>query len=368
MLFVQLEQKGFGLSAVRINKDGENGDLKKYESIDDLIKKEGKQFPYVIHINGFGVLTRVVENSPNFKENLLVAGNQNEFYFNSVACLGTVGVSFVRKSLLEAIFTPLRDSKIHLFGVHIGPIPVVASMTDNARWRGEYLIEKKAGSIIQLDRNDAEHEMRVREKMLAGADCFEMFFDTIEGYFQGLGDEELSRTKSNYKEHKRFVFLGLSLLIFFLSALTINYFYINHLNQLAAETEAEIASYGNNLSMIDRLNQEKQRKSILIENSGIKTNRFVSYYIDKIGATVKPGISLTKLETFPLIDGLKPKKKVEVSNDFIQIEGICPNSEILDNWVETLQKEEWIESVELVNYIRQTENQANFELSIKIIQ
>jgi Tfp pilus assembly protein PilN len=188
----------------------------------------------------------------------------------------------------------------------------------------------------------------------------------VEGYYQAILPEAFAESKAKFKEQNTFERLGIGILAFFLLSLSANYFYVNHLNQIAAEKELELSSYGQQLSLIDRLNQEKNRKIQLFESSGLQSNEFISFYLDELGKSVPSTITLTVLETFPLKEGLKPRKKVEIDRETIAISGLCNTSKTLDDWMEKMERFSWIKSVELINYLRQEDGTSFFQLKIKL--
>jgi hypothetical protein len=74
------------------------------------------------------------------------------------------------------------------------------------------------------------------------------------------------------------------------------------------------------------------------------------------------------MELFPLVQQLKPKHKVETDNSKIIIHGITINSKVLDDWMEDLEKKEWIQSVEVINYSRLDDLNSIFHIIIHIHQ
>jgi len=367
LVHLQTEQDKFSIVAgkVRMNQTQTTVDWKTVESAEALIKAFGKHHPYIIHVNGFGVLTRTVENAPGYRESLLVAGNESEFYFTDYTFHGKIAISFVRKSILADFVTTLNQQKVHLHGIFVGPIPIVAGKEHYELRQSEYEVSIKNGELIRLDRNTEDHKIGLLEYIQRNLDAA-LYKTPVEHYRQGMEDEVLDAAKSQYREYLRFVYLGLGITGFFLIALISNYFYVNHLNQKAADLEAEISTYGPNFSMIDQLRQEKNRKLMLIENSGIQSKHYISFYLDEIGQSVPSAITLSLLEPFPLKEPLKPKKKLEMEMQIIRIKGQCNNSQVLDDWMEALEKKEWMQGVELMNYARQGEALAEFELKLNI--
>lgn len=342
------------------------------ETAEELVKKAGKGTPYVIHLTGFGVLARIAENAPNYKEGLLVNGGEDDFYFSCYELKSTVGVSFIRRSLIDSFLETLGAQKVFIWGIHTGPVPLLQLAGENGSLQLDYLIETSNGDIRKLERNTGE----VKRFGTAGGffntdaayvhSIARLTFEPNENYHQGFSEERQQQTRNDFKEYTQFVRIGVGILVFFLTTLTGNYFYVNHLNDVAAQLEADISGYGENLALTDRLEQEKQRKLVLVENSGIQSSKYVSFYLDEIGSSVPASIQLSSLETFPLTEPLKPKRKVELNIHHITITGFSGNSKVLDDWMEALERKKWINSVELINYVRIYDQKATFHLLVKI--
>lgn len=376
LLQVTMQQQEIGMRYVVVDQVARNSDSVLWipvTDIADLIKKVGKSLPYIIHLTGFGVLTRTTELVPMYKESLLVTGSEEDFYFSCFECRSTVGVSFIRKSLVQELMEALQQQKVFVWAIHTGPIPLLALADETTILRADYLIETTNGDIKKLERNPEENPGRIAtEGGFLNTDAAylqaidRLLKTTPENYNQGLSTEEQASVKSNFKEYMRFVRLGVGILIFFLTTLVGNYFYVNYLNQQAADLESEIAGFGESLTLIDRLTQEKQRKMILVDNSGVQSAHYVSYYLDEIGASVPASVQLTDLQTFNLKEPLKPKRKVELESGQIHISGFSGNSKILDDWMEALERKSWVKAVELINYVRINDEKATFHLMVKL--
>ena len=367
LVHLQTEQDKVSIVAGKVRKDRQHQvvEWKTVDSPEELIKVFGKHYPYYLHVNGFGVLTRVIENAPGYRESLLVSGSESEFYFSDYAMHGKIAVSFVRRNIISAVIEEIQKQKVHLHGIFVGPIPLLVEKTNFDLLQSEYLVSIRDGQLIRLEKNSAENQSDILHyirKNLENA----TYLSQLEGYRQGLDEEQLIESKKQYREYLRFIYLGLGIMGFFLIAVVGNYFYVNHLNQKAADLEAEISSYGPNFSMLDQLRQEKNRKLILIENSGIQSKHYISYYMDGIGQSVPSSITLELLESFPLKEPLKPKKKLEMDMQIIRIKGQCNNSKVLDDWIEVLEEKDWFSGVELMNYVRQEDALAEFELKVNI--
>jgi Tfp pilus assembly protein PilN len=175
---------------------------------------------------------------------------------------------------------------------------------------------------------------------------------------------KLEVAEENYSQFAQFKVYGASALIGIFLALLGNYFYQNHLNNDIAQLEQDLMMSNDNLALLERLDQEKIRKKQLVSTAGVTSSRFLSYYLDEIGRTVPKDINLQEIKLFPLSSKMKNKQKIEVNQEQILIEGTTTGNEVLDNWIEKMDRFEWVSSIELLNYLKGDNGRAEFKLLI----
>nr|WP_294862130.1 hypothetical protein [uncultured Fluviicola sp.] len=351
-----------------INEQTMAHDLTSFESLEEILKKADKKIPFIIHVRGAGILARSVENAPNYKERLLVSGREDEFYFNSYERSGSVLVSFARKNVIDAFLDPITAVKGFVWALYIGPSILPFKLENLQSIQSDYILSFPTSDQLTISKNEQDlSEKQVQASYLEAIINYTyQKNDNSDLFNQGIDEETFKQTKTEYKDYRQFRILGLGILFFFLVTLTINYFVVNHLNQVAADYEQEIAGYQENFAIIDRTKQEKQRKLILFQNSGMQSGNLLSYYADEVGVTVPKEIQFTEMELFPLAQQLKPKHKVETDNSKIIIHGITINSKVLDDWMEDLERKEWVQSVEVINYSRLDDFNSIFHIIIHI--
>lgn len=341
-------------------------------TIDELIQKEGKTKPILLHFTGFGILSRLVSYQPNFKETLIVNGNESDFLFSTVQFKHNVGVSFMRKSLADPFLDACKQNGAFIWSVHCGPACLLALNTDNMRFELDYSCEIKNGELISWSKStDPYGRNHIDQEHISveNAYCLAMQQQVLHensAYSQSLSKQIEEETRGNYFEYIRFLKLGIGILSFILFSLVANYFILNHLNQQVATLETEVSSYGENLAYKERLIQEKNRKLKLVENSGIKSGTYLFQLIDELCESVPTNIQLTGLEVFPLTEPLKPKRKVALNTQQIKVNGFTQSSTILDDWIEKINRFSWITGVELMNYERVNNQKAVFYLILKV--
>lgn len=359
IVFVEINGEEQALSALLVGKKCVN--LGTFDSLESLVKKAGSGRAYHLHVSGSGVLTRKVEALPNYKEQLIISGKSDAFHFTSFTDAQYIAVSFLRKALTETLETTFRTNKWHLLGVSSGEIPVCAAETD-VYYKGLFTIEVTEGKIKQFERNTLPN---------AAVDKTAIAQSVLNAYKRdapGLSWTSYVAALENFKEFTQFKSIGLGLLMLILCALFTNYLYQNHLNNAIAQLESDLSMSNSNLSMLDRLEQEKERKEQLIASAGTASPRFLSYYLDEIARTVPSTVDLQELSLFPLQEKLKNKQKVEIDYNQALVLGNTPNNMILDDWIEQMDRFEWIAAIELLNYSKMNEDEASFKLLITLNQ
>jgi Tfp pilus assembly protein PilN len=373
---VQNRTDGMFLSYIKLHFKEFSAAKSEFIAVDDLatlIKKEGKFTPFIFHFKGQGVLTRCVENAPNYKESLLVNGAVDEFYFHSFTSGNQIACSFLRKSLVFDFMEEVKVQKLQVLDLYCGPISLFELLHPTGTYQKDFHLTLHDSAIQNCKKNEGEDSPFYWKSAYLNTDqCYiasaqKSFFENqLENMETALVQDEKLAAQTNSIQFNQFRFFGIAILVFFLLTLTGNYFYINHLNQETAQLESDISSFNQDLSLIEQLKQEKTRKMQLIQTSGIHTPFYLSNLSDLIGHSVPSEIKLVELEIFPLEENLKPKMKVSCLNDVILIHGISQSSKSLDDWMEKLENLKGITAVELLNYIRINEKTAEFQLSLKI--
>jgi len=374
VIFIEFNNRELELSAIRQNKVSlkENQKIKKFDSIKQIIDTFGKNKAYVIHVLGSGVLTRLINFHPNYKEDIIISGDTDDFHFTSYKDDSKVAVSFFRKDLIQQILAEIKKSNIHLLRITAGNIPILLK-ADSTKIKFDYDVFTKQGEIIDFKKtNEIKEKCFFRDQLISKKELialclFENCSDNNPQFFVSENDL-FEETKNEYRRFRQFNFWGIASLSTIFAVLILNYFYLNQLNSSINELETQLMISNDNLSLLDRLEQEKRRKENLIVSAGVNSSKFLSYYLDKIGLTVPKNIQLSQLDLFPLVGKLKNKNKIEVDKSGILIEGTTKDNVILDNWIEVLDRFEWVESIQLHNYTKHTDQRSDFKISISLQQ
>lgn len=333
----------------------------RFESVQELVKKVGTSKAYHLHVYGSGVLSRLAASIPSYKEQLVVGGNSNDFYFTTYDDGKNVATSFFRKNVTEPVVDTFNQNKWHLLGITSGDVPL-CTVDENGNFKSQMLVELDEGKINVFERNQVDNSERIEDTLSYA------ILRNYQAQHELYDWNRFSENLENFKQFSQFKTIGLVFLLGLLGALMVNYLYQNHLNNEIAQLEIDLSAGNENLSLLNRLESEKERKEQLIASAGVFSPRFLSFYLDEIGRTVPEDIDLQNLTLFPLENKLKNKQKVTVNTDKMLIEGTTPHNVTLDDWIEQMERFEWVHSVELLNYIKKTEKSAEFKLLITLTQ
>lgn len=374
MVCIQLSKEGNEYKAILVNKkiDNDTSKLHRYDSLEDVIKHFGKNKGYHIHIGGSGVLTRSINYHSNYKEDLIVSGDPSAFYFTSFNDGQRVVSSFFRKDLIEQELQLLEENKISLLYITSGEVPLFVLLDGEGIIKASYDLVLQSGLIGEFTRIEQANLNRILwqgvgyeiEQLFAKA-LYKNFVNPPDNFETSYRDES-EKVLSDFTAKRQFQILGATAISIILLSLIINHFYLNSLNQDIAQLESDLSVSNENLALLDRLEQEKKRKEQLVLSAGVTSSKFLAFYLDEIGSEVPKAITLQSLQVFPLTGKLKDKQKVEVDQHLIAITGVTQNNEIMDDWIERMDRFAWIGGIELINYLKNESGSADFKLEIRI--
>lgn len=367
VVLANISKEGISFYAQKptIRNSGELLDMRYFASVSEIVKHFGNSQAYWLHVQGSGILTRLVDRPEGYHEDLIVSGDKTDFFFSSYTDGERSLVSFFRKKVVDEVVNEFGREKAHLFSCSSGPIPELLDLIEGniSSSASDYLIELKQGKLISLTKRE-EHTIFSQQNSKIASAILNLFLSPNEHFNFSSKNDIGANALENFSQQKKFQILGLASVFFILFLLIGNYFYTNSLNQSIVQLEEELALNNGNLSLMDELKGERARKHQLVENSGFLGNNYISFYLDKIGKSVPSMIDLDQLYVFPLEEKLKEKRKVTVQKQRVEINGITVNNAILDDWIEKLNRFEWVERVELLHYMNEADNKAVFKILV----
>lgn len=179
-------------------------------------------------------------------------------------------------------------------------------------------------------------------------------------------DVSITNLLSNHLEKIkiRILLFTLIAIIFIISGINSVLFFQKFEEDSALQVELNL--YESKNTQITQLLDNYQKKKSLIEQAGIFDNKKLSVFADKIAASLPNDIVLRELYFNPEIGETEEDSLMDFQQHQLIIKGNCNKSLLLNEWVNVLKSQSFIKSVNLENFIFNSEGHLpNFVLKIE---
>lgn len=368
----------FDLILVKNKKDGIEilKKVKRLNSVEELLKHAGKYVSFILHFSGKGILNKQIENTPNYRSKMLFDTNLDDFYFTDVQTNDFVYSSMIRKDVVNNIIELFNTKLNHIISITTGPF-IVAELNTFInksevcvndyvlQFNGTNLIDYNKSETRQVKNYSINNNLISNTEITAIAHAYLFFYNSKNVIFPE--DDTIFKIAKKETEAKNiFIRFGAAILIFFLVILIGNMIYLNHLNKIINENYAKLSTSEMALKQIGVLKEEKLRKEKMLNLSGVLNKQFLSFYLMEISNSAPNNISLSEISIRPVYSEVKQHLKIEIENNNIYILGETPSSNLLSQWIKRLEKKEWVNKIDILNYYF-TKGKGEFELKIEMI-
>lgn len=373
---ITLEDEGTQYALLLIQKKRKNITILKKEifsTFEDLLKSLDSKTPVILHIDGKGVLNKKIdfdnEQDVNWYKNI----NLNELSSTSYNNENITFLSFSRKTLTDDWVAKFSNLNFQILDLYIGGFisSLLASTFNNKKIiTPQLILHFKETQLVDYVRNEnnEQESYKIGEDVLESVtlplySCLIHFLiptDIIEkSKVEGLNIEE-------YNFKRAFNFLGVFMLGFYLVLLLISYFGINYFNQKNAELNYQNIYSKQAFKKLEDLEKQKSNKFKILSETGLTSNKFLTYYAYEIYKNTSNGIQLSEFNTNPLEVELKPTKKIILLNKIILVSGQAQNEVFFNSWIEHIKKMNWIKKFEIIGIETNKKNWMQFKIKITV--
>ncbi len=349
-------------------------ELKKLEDLPNHIKKK---HPFFLCVNTSNVLTKKVENTNTDAIEAIV--NQafpnldlSNFYYEVIQIATNPIVTISRKEPIDAILHKLKEMQIRIskFSLGISAIDTVLPyLNDESITLSNFQINISDTGI------DAVLPTGSDTKKTYTINGLELSSDHLLSFSQILGNLNQSSRNTNFgpltknlkwefENHRIFNYVVKYSLIFFLVLLLGNFFVYNFYHEEVGQLNSAMAATGSKKDGLTFLDASVKRKQERVEILSASSNSKVTYYLDLFAGQVPSSILLNGLKYQPLAKPVREKKPILLENGTLLISGISKDVKEFSLWIEELEKYEWINSVETLDYDYISKNTSNFLIEI----
>ena len=367
----------------------------KKNKLDDLIKGQDADLnsalkaikktnsPAVLCVTGKGVISKKIIFSEN--DSLLISDlvkqhfstiSITDFYIQFYKSSNNSGyLSICRKEQIDKLIEQFTLEKIECVNIFIGPLVCNALSniisTYNRLSTNLYHLELKNGVIDDVHSSDDSESNGLKIDDLQIDPVQMIAFASGFSYLtrQEIYTSENTELNSLYSKHieklkTRILLFSLIAFLFVISAINSVLFFqkFEEHNIL----EVELSLYESKNSQITKLLDNYQKKKSLIEQAGIFDNKKLSIYADKIALSLPNDIVLRELYFNPEIGETEEDSLMDFQKNQLIIKGNCNKSLLLNEWVNVLKSQEFIKSVNLENFVFNSEGHSpNFTLKLE---
>ena len=226
-----------------------------------------------------------------------------------------------------------------------------------------YLGDEKANALIQIidpDDNGEIEEVGIIALSIIISHYYKFAYPELV-----LEDQKSLKLKEQEESYFIYQFIkktGQIILPTLFLGLLINFFAFTHYSEEASKLKESLSTNEFKWKIYEDLKQKfENNKSVLTRNTPLGS---LTYYADQIAHLRPYQVSFKKVNIFPLIEkGLE----FDIAKNTLFIEGYSANHSQYQAWIKLLNKTDWIEKLETINYKRNAESGlTDFTLKIDI--
>ncbi|WP_044397263.1 hypothetical protein [Lacinutrix sp. Hel_I_90] len=343
-----------------------------YDTFDALEKAVDNKSPVILNFSGKGVLNKKTANVPDYKSKALLNVDKNDFYFYEHLQKKHVFISVIRKEKVQEYISLFNASNYLIIDYSIGPFitSLLAYVTEKESFIANttelFVSENKLSdfkitqekSVLTID----DQELSEKETVLLGSAI--NYFQPSEEFV--YDKDFLIKNKEEASFKKYYQLLGMFILGGFFVLLLLSYLLLGHYNDKVVNTNSSIQSVQETFDIIKELQSDRDNKREILNESGVFTNRFLSFYANELTTNLPSTITLSEFHVFPYSKKVKPLEKIKFNENSITLKGESASNINFNNWYKGLKKVEWISKLDIIVYKSNKSNNYDFEIKLMI--
>ena len=343
-----------------------------------ISEKWDNKLPFFLTINTNQVIQKEVSSTDASDEKLLHKAfpntNWEDFYFEIWRLKTKSIIAIARKSYLHEIVTNYESQKITIAGISLGicSIADIIDYTDEAvlQTNHQLISNQEQEQIISASLQDSVTTYNINSLQIENRQLL-AFSGILRLIMNGTVNTGSIITYSGelYDDYnqKTFFVKGLKIAVgALLVILVLNFIFFTHYYKLAQETSETLLV---NKSSIEDVNKIKQRivvKEEKVKNLVGKTTSQSSLIINEIANKVPASILLTELTFNPLVKKIKPEEPIITQEKTITISGTTIANEAFTNWIESIEKLNWVDKVLITHFGKNDTNETVFSIKLTL--
>lgn len=333
-----------------------------------------KNYPLILYLEGDTIINKVVENKTGYRNSLIFKANPDDFHFYEYHQEPSVFVSIIRKSNLDSYFKELKMLNMDVIHVAFGPFVLANLLPFTKNYQtistsnyslnidDDKIVSYENSTLKQVNYSINGDQLSASEMpLLASFIDYKYPYPSIQ-----FENDFLNTALSEFKYRLLLKKVGIFTLVFFMLALFIGHFVLQHYSTLLAEKQSQYTLSQQTISEVNALKQDIAIKEKILQTSGINHKEYITKYITTIGNSVLEDITITSLTVNPMLKKIKKEEKIGFDLNEIIIVGESNSDKSFNDWMSALKAIEWVKKIDIIDYSRDTNNTDVFTIQIKI--
>ncbi len=325
--------------------------------VDALISKISKNKPILISITGNGIITKKTTVDDNYKSKIIFNAAIEDFHWFEYKEKETLYITAARKEVVEKEVQFFEKQGILIVGLSLGVLGVTSlkSLIEESTLHTQNIalfFENEV--LINFEKEEYNgQKYTLGEEEIKGTElvCFASVVNYLYPNDAIISDDDIfAKNEEEFKFKKAFNFLGILVLIFFLGSLLLSYFLLGYYQQANHEVQVKLGEQNVAYSKLVSLEKDKENKKEILKESGLNDSNFLTFYLSEITSELPSQISINELIIFPTTTKIKPKQRIHFINDLIEVKGEVASYESFTNWIKSIKKYSWINSLEIIDF------------------
>lgn len=378
-----LEEEGHEvyLMLAVVNKNGsltiENS--QRFESLEGLSMVIDNKTPIFICINTAAVLTKRLETSGESLAAAMVNQafpnlDHSDFYYQILDQESISMVTIARKQTVDILIKRLQEKGLQPFTFALG-MSTIGSLipylkephVQTSKWQ----LDLQKGQLRDFSLETAGQSQVYDINGLALSSNDILSFSHIVGH---LGNaipannfNGLLQSLGNRYQNQRLFQTGIRFALgFFIVLLLGNFLVYQHYFEKVGELNSSLEANGSRKSTLLELSQSVESKRVRVEMLQKSSGSNATAYMDALALSLPNSILLEGMTYRPLEKTIQKDKPILLEDSTMTVSGISKDSEVFSQWLEDLERQEWIANVETLDYDFASTNASQFTLKINI--
>lgn len=373
---IHFEEGAASYHCLKVRFDGKEltvEEEQRFTSKEDLFKALDKNKTVLLSFTGKGVLHKQLKRTPDYRSKILLNVDPDDFYFYEYGKAKEVFVAVIRKNQADPYFEEFKSKGFMVMDYAVGDFIsiLVAPFVGQEKLQShDVLLHTTQDELTQFSAAIEKVQSIAIGDQKFSSDTIGLFA-TAFNYFVPSDSldyehEFLVANKEEKKYKRLFDVFGVTVLVLFLLSLVVSYLLLGHFNEKIVETSTSLSLVQDSYEKVKQLEEERVEKRKVLEESGVMTQNFLSFYCNELTVEVPHTITLDALNVFPTTKKIKAEEKVFFESNKIIVHGVSTSNSEFNEWYKGLKKKSWVKTVDIGQYTANKSGQYDFVIHLMI--